>query len=54
MQNYESRENQEIKVSDDDQITTLEWLHGKSSSHSAMLLVGTLMGHLYLFEIADK
>jgi hypothetical protein len=41
-------------VNEDDQITALEWLKGKSSSNCGMLLVGTIMGHLYLFEIDEK
>lgn len=41
-------------MNEDDQITVMEWLKGKSSSDCGMLLVGTIMGHLYLFEVGDK
>jgi hypothetical protein len=41
-------------VAEDDQITTMEWLKGLSNTASAILLVGTLMGHLYQYSISEK
>lgn len=40
-------------MGEEDQITVMEWLKGHSSSEEAMLLIGTLMGHLYLYSIGE-
>jgi len=46
---YDLNDYLEIKMHEEDQITIVEWIKSDYTDNNTRVLVGTLLGHLYLY-----